>query len=107
MPITKQRTLDILEQEWGTYVPRFQRLPQEEQEQRVRKTGYESLHDLLAHILAWWEEGMGIIHAIAEGREFERKRYDFDAFNADAVAKYQAWDEAQFMAHFEERVRRW
>jgi hypothetical protein len=55
----------------------------------------------LAHILAWWEEGMSIIRAIAEERTLERKRYDFDAFNAQAVATYKPWDEADFMAHFE------
>ncbi|HNQ96313.1 MAG TPA: ClbS/DfsB family four-helix bundle protein, partial [Anaerolineales bacterium] len=59
----------------------------------------------MAHILAWWEEGMTIIMAIAEGREFERKKYDFDAFNAEAVAKYKSWDEAEFMAHFEKTRR--
>lgn len=102
MPVTKQRTLDYLEQEWGTYVERFQRLPEEEQRKRVNTMGYASLRDLLAHVLAWWEEGMGIINAIAEGRAFERKRYDFDAFNAEAVAKYGTWEETAFMAHFEQ-----
>jgi hypothetical protein len=56
---------------------------------------------MLAHILAWWEEGMGIILAIAEERPFERRKYDFDVFNAEAVARYRDWDEAEFMAHFE------
>jgi hypothetical protein len=56
---------------------------------------------MLAHILAWWEEGMGIILAIAEEREYERKKYDFDVFNAEAVKKYKTWDEAEFYAHFE------
>jgi hypothetical protein len=101
MPITKQRTLDYLEQEWGTYVERFHRLPKDVQEIRLKNNGYESFRDMLAHILSWWEEGMGIIRAIAEEREFERKKYDFDAFNAEAVAKYKSWDEADFMAHFE------
>lgn len=101
MPITKQRTLDYMRYEWGTYVARFQRLPQETQARRMEKTGYQSFRDMLAHILAWWEEGMEIIRAIAEGREFERKKYDFDAFNAEAVAKYRAWDEAEFLSHFE------
>jgi hypothetical protein len=99
--ITKQRAIDYVEQEWGTYVERFHRLPKDEQDRRVKQMGYESLRDLLAHILAWWEEGMSIIRAIAQERPFERKRYDFDAFNAEAVAKYKAWDEAEFMAHFE------
>ena len=101
MSITKERTLAYIEQEWGTYVGRFQRLPKAEQEKRVREQGYEQFRDMLAHILAWWEEGMGIISAIAEDRPFERKKYDFDAFNAGAVAKYKDWDETEFMAHFE------
>ncbi|HMB21249.1 MAG TPA: ClbS/DfsB family four-helix bundle protein [Anaerolineales bacterium] len=101
MSITKQRARDYVEFEWGTYVERFQRLPQEQQNQRVKEMGYESFRDMLAHILAWWEEGMEIILAIAQDRPFERKKYDFDAFNAEAVAKYKPWDEGEFMAHFE------
>lgn len=101
MPITKQRTLDYVNVEWGTYIERFNRLPREEGEKRVRQMGYETFRDILAHILAWWEEGMPIILAIAENREYERKKYDFDAFNAAAVAKYKSWDEREFLAHFE------
>jgi hypothetical protein len=101
MSITKQRTLDYLGEEWGTYVERFQRLPKEEQIKRVKKQGYETFRDMLAHIVAWWEEGMDIIHAIVEDRHFERRKYDFDIFNAEAVARYKPWDEAEFMTHFE------
>jgi hypothetical protein len=101
MPITKQRTLDYLEQEWGTYVERFHRLPKDVQEKRVKENGYESFREMLAHILAWWEEGMEIIRTIAEEREFERKKYDYDVFNAEAVARYKPMNEAEFMTHFE------
>jgi hypothetical protein len=101
MPITKQRTLDYVNIEWGTYVDRFTRLPRAEQEKRMQAMGYESFRDMLAHILAWWDEGLGILRAVAEGREYERKKYDFDVFNAEAVAKYRNWDEREFMAHFE------
>ncbi|MGB8984451.1 MAG: ClbS/DfsB family four-helix bundle protein [Anaerolineales bacterium] len=101
MPVTKERTLDYVELEWGTYVERFNRLPKDEANKRVKALGYESLRDLLAHILAWWDEGMDIIRAIAEDRPFERKKYDFDAFNAEAVAKYKTWDQGKFLAHFE------
>jgi hypothetical protein len=101
MPITKQHTLEYVEVEWGTYVERFNRLPKNEQDQRVKEMGYEQFRDMLAHILAWWDEGMSIILAIAEDRPFERRKYDFDVFNAEAVAKYKSWDEAEFMAHFE------
>ena len=101
MSITRQRTLDYVEFEWGTYVERFQRLPVEEQNKRVKKMGYQAFRDLLAHVLAWWEEGMGIILGIAQERPYERRKYDFDVFNAEAVAKYKPWEEAEFMAHFE------
>jgi len=101
MPITKQRALDYVNIEWGTYIDRFNRLPKEEQEKRLKPTGYEAFRDMLAHVLAWWEEGMPIILALAENREYERKKYDFDAFNAEAVAKYKTWDEREFMTHFE------
>ncbi len=102
MPIAKQRALDYMEFEWGTYVERFNRLPLGEQNRRVKDMGFESFRDMLAHILAWWEEGMGIIRAIAEEREFERRKYDFAAFNAEAVAKYKTWDNEEFLTHFEE-----
>lgn len=97
----KQRTIDFLEIEWATYIERFNRLPKLDGLQRVRRQGYDQFRDMLAHILAWWEDVMPAILAIAEGREFEKKKYDFDAFNAEAVAKYKDWDEAEFLAHFE------
>jgi len=101
MEITKTRTLEYIEYEWGTYVERFQHLPKDEQEKRMQTTGYERFRDMLAHILAWWDEAMDIVNAIAEDRPFERKKYDFDQFNADAVEKYKDWDEAEFMSQFE------
>jgi hypothetical protein len=42
MPITKQRTLDYMQYEWGTYMERFQRLSKEEQAKRVREMGYDA-----------------------------------------------------------------
>jgi len=97
----KQRTLDFLEIEWATYIERYNHWPAEVGLKRVKNQGYEQFRDMLAHVLAWWEEGMEIILAIAEGREYARKKYNFDAFNAEAVAKYKDWDEAEFIAHFE------
>lgn len=98
----KQRTLDFIEIEWATYIERFNRLPVDEGQDRVKKQGYAQFRDMLAHILSWWEEAMPIILAIAEEREYERKKYDFDVFNAEAVARYKDWDEEQFLARFEE-----
>src|SRR5215207_9405945 len=101
MLITKHRTLDYVDIEWANYVERFSRLPMEEQAERVRQQGYEQFRDILAHVLAWWEEGMEVIHALAEGREFERRKYDFDAFNAEAVDKYRSWDETELLSQCE------
>jgi hypothetical protein len=101
MLITKQRTLDYVEIEWESYIERFNRLPVDEQAKRVKQEGYEQFRDILAHILAWWDEGMEVILALTEGSEFERRKYDFDAFNAEAVAKYRSWDEAEFLSQFE------
>jgi len=101
MSMLKQRALDYVKYEWGIYIERFNRLPKDEQEKRIRATGYEQFRDMLAHILAWWDEGMSIIIAIAEERQYERKKYDFDLFNAEAVAKYKDWDEAEFLNQFE------
>src|SRR4030042_3690243 len=97
----KRRTLDFLEVEWATYIERFNRWPAEYGAERVREQGYESFRDMLAHILSWWEEAMPIILAIAEGREYERKKYDFDVFNAAAIARNKDWDEKEFLGHFE------
>jgi hypothetical protein len=102
MPITKQRTLDYVNIEWGTYIERFNRLPKDEQLKRVKAMGYEQFRDMLAHILAWWDEGLGVILAIAQEREYERRKYDFAVFNAEAVAKYKAVDEAAFLNQFEQ-----
>jgi hypothetical protein len=97
----KQRTLNFLEIEWATYIERFNRLTLEEGIERVNKQGYKQFRDILAHVVAWWEEAMPIILAIAEDREYARKKYDFDGFNAEAVEKYKSWDETEFLAHFE------
>jgi len=97
----KQRTLDFLELEWATYIERFNRWPAEYGAQRVKDQGYARFRDMLAHILAWWEEAMPIILALAENREYERKKYDFDIFNAAAVAKYKDWDEQELLTHYE------
>jgi hypothetical protein len=101
----KQRILKLLKEEWGTYIERFDLLSPDKKIERVKEQGFESLRDLLAHILAWWEEGLEVVLAAAEGREIPHKTYDDDAFNAEAVMRYGSWNEAEFFTHFES-VRR-
>lgn len=97
----KQRTINFLEIEWASYVSRFSRWPEEYGLERANKQGYAQFRDMLAHIVSWWEEAMPIIIALSEEREYERKKYDYDVFNAEAVAKYKTWPENIFLAHFE------
>jgi hypothetical protein len=97
----KQRVINFLEVEWANYIPNFSRWPEAYGQERVHKQGYEQFRDMLAHIVAWWEEAMPIIVALAEEREYERKKYDYDVFNAEAVKKYRTWPENIFLAHFE------
>src|SRR5687768_16407101 len=97
----KQRVINFLEVEWANYVSNFSRWPVEYGEERVRKQGYAQFRDMLAHIVAWWEEAMPIIVALSEEREYERKKYDYAVFNAEAVAKYKTLPENIFLAHFE------
>lgn len=105
MPGLKQRTLDFLREEWGTYIERFDHLPAQEKTKRVRDSGYESFRDVLAHIVAWWETALEIVRETVEGREVPPWELDFDTFNAEAVRKYRSWDETAFLAHFE-KIRR-
>ena len=62
----KQRTINFLEVEWATYVSRFSRWSEEYGLERANKQGYAHFRDMLAHIVAWWEEAMPIIIALSE-----------------------------------------
>ncbi len=101
MSTFKQRTVDFLEIEWATYIERYNRWPAEYGVERVNAQGFSQFRDMLAHVLGWWDEAMPIILAIAEEREYARRKYDFDVFNAESIAKYKDWDEAEFLAQFE------
>jgi hypothetical protein len=97
----KQRVINFLEVEWANYVSNFSRWSVEYGEERVRQQGYAQFRDMLAHIVAWWEEAMPIVVALSEEREYERKKYDYAVFNAEAVTKYKTLPENIFLAHFE------
>jgi hypothetical protein len=98
--ITKQ-FLDALQTGWGQYAAGFERLSPAEQSAFLQQQGYPRFHDLLAHICAWWEETLEVVTAILEAKELPQKRYDVDAFNAAAVAKYQDWKESDLLTHYE------
>lgn len=105
MSITQKRVLDYLD-EWHGYIPRFQSLSTDEQAGFLKAQGYASLHDILAHVTAWFEETLEIVIAAVERTDRLSKRYDFDAFNAEAVTRARAWTDAEMFARFEEHRRK-
>jgi hypothetical protein len=105
MPITQKRVLDFLE-EWRTYIPRFESLSAEAQAQFLKEQGFASLHDLLAHVVGWWDEAYEIAAAAVEAKDRPPRKYDFDVFNAESLARYKDLTDAQMLARFEEMRRK-
>jgi hypothetical protein len=93
--------IDLLENEWKTYIEDFNRLDNEKQVEFLSKQGFENFHDLLAHILGWWEEGMRIIQGIMSGPSFKWQNLDTDDFNHELVRKYGAWSDNDLFKYYE------
>ena len=92
--------------EWGAYRHHFDALSPGEQADFLRRQGFSSLSDLLAHAGVWWEEAEGIIRDTLEKRERPRRRYDFDEFNAASLSRFRGTPEAEFAAWYESQRRR-
>ena len=95
------RSLD----EWGAYPDRFHALPPQEQAEFLKKQGFSSLHDLLAHVGVWWEEADGIIRDALNQVERPRRKYDFDEFNAASLRRFQGTSEADLLKWYESQRR--
>jgi Protein of unknown function (DUF1706) len=91
--VTREQTLDALQNGWATYIDRFHALPTEAQEEFLQKQGYTRFADLLAHVTAWWEEGEMVINGLLKDAGYRWASYDVDAFNAQAVRRFSDHDE--------------
>lgn len=87
--------------EWKSYPHSLAALPPEEQAAFLRAQGYGSLHDLLAHVSAWWEEADAIIRDRLEGRQRPPRKYDLDAFNAASLARFTGTSDSDLLAWYE------
>lgn len=92
--------IDTLHREWGDYVNGFARLAAAEQRAFLQKQGFGRFRDLLAHVVAWWEHGIGVIES--SGSEDSGDVDDVDAFNAEAVGRFGLMEEAQLLAKYED-----
>ena len=98
---TLLQVMKTLEEGWGEYVHQFQSLSPAEQVEYLKEQGFDSFHDLLGHIIGWWEEGLRVITGILDDPSFTWEERDTDAFNQELVTKFRSWSEEDLLLHFE------
>lgn len=99
--VTLRDVMRVLQEGWAEYVKQFNALSPEAQAAFLKKEGFESFHDLLAHIIGWWEQGLWIITGILEDPSFTWEEHDTDAFNRELVEKYRSWSQEDLLLHYE------
>jgi len=98
---TLRDVMRVLQEGWGEYIGQFKALSPETQKAFLEKQGYERFHDLLAHIVGWWEEGLWVITGILDEPGFTYEDRDIDAYNRELVEKYRPWSDDDLFLHFE------
>jgi hypothetical protein len=99
--LTLRQVMQVLEEGWGEYIKLFNALSPEAQAAFLKKEGFDSFHDLLGHIVGWWEEGLWIITGIMEDPSFTWEERDTDAFNRELVEKFRSWSKEDLLLHYE------
>lgn len=99
--ITLKQVMHVLEEGWGEYIKQFKALSLKEQKAFLEKEGFASFHDLLAHIIGWWEEGLRVITGILEDPGFTWDERDTDEFNRELLEKYASWSKEDLLLHYE------
>ena len=98
---TMREVIHMLDGGWRVYVDRFNALSPEMQADFLKKEGFETFHDLLAHVIGWWEEGLWVITGILDAPSFIWEERDVDAFNRELVEKYRSWSDDDLLLHYE------
>ena len=98
---TLREVIHVLQGGWSVYVSQFNALAPEAQAAFLEKQGFETFHDLLAHIIGWWEEGLWIMTGILDDPSFTWEERDTDAFNQELVEKYRSWRKEDLLLHYE------
>ena len=91
----------VLEEGWGQYVKQFNALSRDDRAAFLEKEGFASFHDLLGHVIGWWEEGLWIITGILDDPSFTWVERDVDAFNQELVERFRSWRDADLLLHYE------
>ena len=93
--------LDTLQREWDGYTARFQSLTDEKQKAFLQERGFTRFRDTVAHIIAWWEDGLEAIDSLTKDTTYHHPAKDTDAFNAEAVRIFGNLAEAEVWKKFE------
>lgn len=99
--ILRNTFVERLQNEWGGLVGRWQRLSAAGQQEYLVQQGYARLGDLLAHVIAWWQDGCAVIEVMRGDAQAPLGEYDVDSFNASAVEKYKAHSQEELIALYE------
>ncbi len=103
--VTRKELQQSLEQDWGTYVERYRRLSDDGKRRFVKAQGFVRFADILAHFIAWWEEGIKALERMPGDPSYQSPDYSVDEFNAKAIARFSAVDEDTIINTFEKERR--
>lgn len=70
-------------------------MPAQQQEDWVRAQGYARVQDLLAHMVAWYDEAVRLVPRMLSGEKAPFGYKSVDAFNAVATERYRDHTRAQ------------
>jgi hypothetical protein len=107
MTITREQILASLHADWGTFVEGFQRLSPEAQAMYLQQQGYARFADLLAYVIAWWQEGLAAVPAMLSNPAYTSPDHDVDQFNAQAVDRLHDLNESAISAIFSDLRQQW
>ncbi|RPJ50801.1 MAG: ClbS/DfsB family four-helix bundle protein [Chloroflexi bacterium] len=99
--VLRESLIDRLNNSWGPYIARFQSLSAAEQSVYLQKQGYQSFPALLAHIIAWWQDGTRVIEQMRLESTMPLPDYNVDEFNARAVRDFEGCSEGEVIQAFE------
>jgi hypothetical protein len=99
--VSRKELLDALGQEWGTYVERYRGLTEDGKQRFVNQQGYARFADILAHFIAWWEEGIKALERMPIDPAYQSPDYGVDEFNAQAIKRFSDCGEEEIIKTFE------
>lgn len=95
--IPREQFLQLLDNDWALFLQRAQQLSPADRRAYLQQQGYPSLTGLLGHVVAWWQDGSQVVQRMRQDPAVQNPDYDVDAFNAQAVARFESLSEAQMV----------